>query len=97
MAVPKVCEHCAVRLPSNQLSPRELEVAEHISLGESIKEIGYNLHLSPRTVDTHKQRIFEKLEVNTSIKMMRKLLKMGVLSIESGSASESKEHAEVGM
>lgn len=43
------------------LSPREFEVFKHLGDGASTKAIARRLNLSPKTVDTHRARIKEKL------------------------------------
>ena len=43
------------------LSKRETEVLKLIALGYTQKEIGEELYLSPKTVETYKSRIMEKL------------------------------------
>jgi putative nucleotidyltransferase with HDIG domain len=55
------------RAPSDArgLSGRELQVARALALGKSNKEIGKELHISPRTVQVHVGRIFEKLGVRS--------------------------------
>jgi DNA-binding NarL/FixJ family response regulator len=50
---------------SHGLSERELEVAQLLARGKSNKEIGAQLHISPRTVQVHVGRIFEKLGVRS--------------------------------
>jgi putative nucleotidyltransferase with HDIG domain len=50
---------------SHGLSERELEVAQLLARGKSNKEIGAHLHISPRTVQVHVGRIFEKLGVRS--------------------------------
>lgn len=47
------------------LSPRETEVLREIGLGFSNKEIARRLLISESTVKTHRERIYEKLEVST--------------------------------
>jgi DNA-binding NarL/FixJ family response regulator len=47
--------------PRDPLSPREREVAALIARGFSTKEIAEDLRISPKTVETHRQRIMEKL------------------------------------
>ena len=49
--------------PAGMLSAREREVASGIHRGLSNREIGDELVLSVRTIDTHVQRIFTKLDV----------------------------------
>ena len=53
--------------PFDNLSARELEVALMLVRGELVKDIGTRLNLSPKTVSTYKQRLFEKLGIDNSI------------------------------
>jgi HD-GYP domain-containing protein (c-di-GMP phosphodiesterase class II) len=50
---------------SHGLSDRELEVSRLLARGKSNKEIGAQLHISPRTVQVHVSRIFDKLGVRS--------------------------------
>lgn len=43
------------------LTPRELEILQHIAAGLSNKEIAAKLYVSENTVKTHSSRIFDKL------------------------------------
>ncbi len=52
-------------LPHTSLSDREFEVFSHLVAGKSITEIAELLHLSVKTVSTHKTRIMLKMERNT--------------------------------
>lgn len=47
-----------------RLSPREREIARLVGLGLTNKEIGSRLTISERTVDTHIQNIFNKLDAS---------------------------------
>jgi len=47
------------------ISQRELEVLRCISLGDNTKQIARALHISPRTVRTHVERLFLKLNCST--------------------------------
>jgi two-component system nitrate/nitrite response regulator NarL len=49
----------------DRLSRREREVFVLLADGGSIKAIAEKLFISPKTVETHKYHIFEKLKVNT--------------------------------
>lgn len=49
----------------SQLSPRELEVALAIARGLKSAEIATLLHISTRTVNTHLEHIYERLQLRT--------------------------------
>lgn len=53
------------------LSPREVEIVRLIALGHTSVEIAAMLHLSRRTVETHRARIFHKLELTTRAELVR--------------------------
>jgi HD-GYP domain-containing protein (c-di-GMP phosphodiesterase class II) len=48
-----------------QLTERELDVLRLIARGHSIKQMAQQLTISPKTVDTHIQHIYEKIGVST--------------------------------
>jgi DNA-binding NarL/FixJ family response regulator len=51
------------RSPVEELSDRELEVFEHIGHGRSTREIAEAMLISPKTVESYRVRIREKLAV----------------------------------
>jgi DNA-binding NarL/FixJ family response regulator len=53
------------------LSDRELEVFELLGRGRGSREIAEELHLSVKTVDTHRAHIKEKLNLRTAPEMIR--------------------------
>jgi two-component system response regulator FixJ len=53
------------------LSPREREVLGLVVAGLTNKEIGRALALSPRTVETHRAHLSEKLQVQTLAQLIR--------------------------
>lgn len=53
------------------LSPREREILQFIAAGVSLIEIGERLHLSAKTISTHKMRIMQKLEVESNAELIR--------------------------
>jgi DNA-binding NarL/FixJ family response regulator len=57
--------------PLDLLSDRELEVFELTGKGLSTKEIGKKLHISVKTVESHRANIKEKLHLNTATELMR--------------------------
>ncbi len=55
--------------PFDKLSPREFEIAQHLSHGDSVSEISQKLNLHTSTVGTHKARIFEKLGCHNIVEL----------------------------
>ncbi len=55
--------------PFEQLSSRELQVAMMIVNCHRVSEISDRLHLSPKTVNTYRYRIFDKLAVASDVEM----------------------------
>lgn len=57
-----------------QLTPREREVLQLITNGQSNKEAGRELGISPRTVEVHRARVMEKLGAKNTADLMRIVL-----------------------
>lgn len=57
--------------PFDALSPREMEVAMLLLQGLRQEDIARRLSLSAKTVNTHKSRLFEKLQIHDSIALAR--------------------------
>ena len=62
-----------------KLSEREGEVLRLTAEGYSNTEIGKQLYLSPKTVDTYRQRIMEKLGLHHRAELVRYALDTGLL------------------
>jgi DNA-binding NarL/FixJ family response regulator len=57
--------------PLERLSDRELQIFKLIGQGHSVKDIAETLFLSPKTVETHKDHIKQKLGLKTSNDLLR--------------------------
>ncbi|HVY73946.1 MAG TPA: response regulator transcription factor [Puia sp.] len=57
--------------PFDNLSPRELEIVAHLNNGKSLPEICDILKIQYSTANTHKRRIFEKLNVHNVLSLSR--------------------------
>ena len=66
-------------MTENRLTPREVEVLRLIALGHTSVEIARKLHLSPRTVETHRAHIHRKLAMATRAELVRYALRRGLL------------------
>ena len=53
------------------LTDRELDVLRRIAAGQRLRDIGSSLHLSVKTVSSHKTRIQDKLQVSGTAEMIR--------------------------
>ena len=60
-----------VALPDDNLSVREREVLKLVAEGASNKEIADKLHISVRTVDHHRAKIIEKLNLKSTAELIR--------------------------
>jgi len=65
--------------PPDGLSERELEVLRLIALGHTNVEIGEQLFLSTRTVETHRAHIQQKTRVSTRAELVRYALDHGLI------------------
>jgi DNA-binding CsgD family transcriptional regulator len=66
----------------NAISKREKEVLTLIKEGLLSREISDKLSISIHTVNTHRQRILEKLKVHNSIEAVNLATKMGLLELD---------------
>lgn len=63
------------RSPFQELTPRELEVALMLARGMKPARIAERINVSPKTVSTHKYRIFDKLGVDSEVALLREAIR----------------------
>jgi two-component system response regulator NreC len=68
--------------PLDRLTEREREVLSFTVEGFSSSEIGKKLFISPKTVDTYRARIMEKLNLRHRSELVRFALRKGLLKAE---------------
>lgn len=68
--------------PLERLTERERDVMAFTAEGFSSSEIGEKLFISPKTVDTYRSRIMEKLGLTHRSELVRFALKTGLLKAE---------------
>jgi DNA-binding NarL/FixJ family response regulator len=61
----------ATELPHQTLSDREYEVFDQLVTGATVSDIAARLHLSGKTVSTHKARILEKMGMDSVADLVR--------------------------
>jgi len=64
------------------LTPREIEVIEHLAQGYSTKELAAKLSIEVNTVESYKERMKEKLGVKTVLQIVVTAIKKGIIDIE---------------
>jgi two-component system response regulator NreC len=67
--------------PPDDLTERELDVLRLIALGHTNSEIAESLHLSVRTVETHRAHIQQKLRLSTRAELVRYALERGLVDV----------------
>ncbi|HEU0012354.1 MAG TPA: response regulator transcription factor [Longimicrobium sp.] len=68
--------------PLSRLTDREREVLGYTVEGFSSSEIGKKLFISPKTVDTYRARIMEKLDLHHRSELVRFALRRGLLKAD---------------
>jgi DNA-binding NarL/FixJ family response regulator len=64
--------------PLTALTGRQLEVLRHLANGASVKEIARLMHLSQKSVDSHKYRIMHKLGIHDRVELARFAIREGL-------------------
>ncbi len=64
--------------PHEALSDREFEVLQLLSQGLALATVGERLHVSAKTVSTHKTRLMQKLGIDNNADLVRYALRHGL-------------------
>ena len=65
-----------------ELSPKEREILQLLAEGKTIKEIAGILNIAVPTVETHKLRMMEKLNLHSVAELTKYAVKIGLTSLE---------------
>ena len=68
--------------PVQSLSGREREILKLVADGHSSAEIGRMLHLSPKTVDSYRSRMMQKLHVSDLAGLIKFAIQHGLTALE---------------
>jgi DNA-binding NarL/FixJ family response regulator len=67
--------------PNSGLSEREVEVLKAICEGESTRDIALRLRVSVKTIETHRRRMMEKLQIFNVAELIKHAIRMGITSV----------------
>ena len=65
--------------PGDELTPREQEVVKLIAEAHTNKEIAEILHLSEKTVESHRGRVLQKLGMRDRVELVRYAIRRGLV------------------
>lgn len=63
----------------SSLTNRQLEVLRHLAVGQSVKEVARQMHLSEKSIDSHKYRIMNKLGIHDRVELARFAIREGLV------------------
>jgi DNA-binding NarL/FixJ family response regulator len=72
----------AITDPYESLTPREREVLHLTARGLTNSEVATTLFISPRTVETHRANLMQKLNLHTQADLIRYAIRRGILPLE---------------
>jgi|SRR5579859_1508894 len=62
------------------LSPRQREILQLIAEGKSTRDIAETLHLSVKTIETHRAQLMERLDIHDTAGLVKYALRKGLIS-----------------
>jgi DNA-binding NarL/FixJ family response regulator len=65
-----------------QLTGREREVLQLIAEGKTSKQIALMLHVSQKTIETHRRKLLEKIEASGVAELTKYAIRAGITSVE---------------
>lgn len=66
-------------LPHERLTEREYQIFQRIVQGNSLNDIADQLHLSAKTVSSHKKRLLQKLGMTSTVDLVRYAIQQGMI------------------
>ena len=68
--------------PFDSLSEREMQVMFMITQGQKVPDISEKLFLSPKTINSYRYRLFEKLNIENDVELTHMAIRYGVIKSE---------------
>jgi DNA-binding NarL/FixJ family response regulator len=74
----------SAKMPTDDvpLTPREREVLQLLAEGRTTKRIASLLHVSPKTVETHRRQIMEKLDLHSIAALTKYAIRHGLTTLD---------------
>ena len=72
----------AAENPFSELSERELQIMLMITRGEKVTDISEQLSLSPKTVNSYRYRLFDKLSISGDVELTHLAIRHGMIDTE---------------
>ncbi|MBV7331553.1 PAS domain-containing protein [Chloroflexi bacterium TSY] len=82
--------------PLNELSAREREVLQHVVEGKSSAQIAEQINLSPKTVESYRSRLMQKLGIHDLPGLVKFAIQQGIITLLSGKGLSDKGQTERG-
>jgi DNA-binding NarL/FixJ family response regulator len=64
------------------LTPREREVLQPLTEGKTTKQIAALLHVSAKTIETHRSQIMEKLDIHSVAELTKYAIREGITTLD---------------
>jgi two-component system invasion response regulator UvrY len=68
--------------PFSELSDRELQIMLMVTRGEKVPDISEHLHLSTKTINSYRYRMFEKLGIGNDVELTHLAIRHGMINTE---------------
>jgi DNA-binding CsgD family transcriptional regulator len=72
------CLTASADLPPDPLTSREREILQRIAEGQTTKEIASHLGLSVKTIESHRARLMDKLDIHETATLVRYAIRRGL-------------------
>lgn len=79
--------------PAEALTPRERELVQLLSEGYSTAEVAERLHVSVKTVGTHREHVMHKLDMHSVAELTRYALREGLTSLDTPCGEAQRRRA----
>ncbi len=81
---PAMVSALSLRAPLRSLSRRQRQVLQLLATGRSTREIALGLHLSIKTVETHRAQLMSRLDIHDLAGLVRYAVRVGIVSAGQG-------------